>query len=92
MRILKNKNYKLFIGLMIGILIPIISVWAVNKYRAEDVFYDNTFYASVGGITTQELNRIEYHFLTLIDFSLFINDSVFLRYYSNLISVIELDV
>ena len=41
MRILKNKNYKLFIGLMIGILIPIISVWAVNKYRAEDVFYDN---------------------------------------------------
>ena len=41
MRILKNKNYKLFIGLMIGILIPIISVWAVNKYSAEDVFYDN---------------------------------------------------
>ena len=41
MRILKNKNYKLFIGLMIGILIPIISVWAVNKYSAEDVFYNN---------------------------------------------------
>ena len=41
MQILKNKNYKLFIGLMIGILIPIISVWAVNKYSAEDVFYDN---------------------------------------------------
>ena len=41
MQILKNKNYKLFIGLMIGILIPIISVWAVNKYRAEDVFYNN---------------------------------------------------
>ena len=37
----KHKNYKIFIGLMIGILIPIISVWAVNKYRAEDVFYDN---------------------------------------------------
>ncbi len=37
----KHKNYKIFIGLMIGILIPIISVWAVNKYSAEDVFYNN---------------------------------------------------
>ena len=58
----------------------------------EDNFFDNHFYAKVGGLTTKELNDIEYHFLTLINFSLLIDDSVYLRYYSTLINVIEIDV
>ena len=58
----------------------------------EDNFFDNHFYSKVGGLATKELNDIEYHFLTLINFSLHIEDSVYLRYYSNLINVIEMDV
>lgn len=58
----------------------------------EDNFFDNHFYAKVGGLSTKELNEIEYHFLTLINFSLVVNENVYLRYYRNLVSVTEMDV
>ena len=37
------------------------------KYN-EDEFYDNKFYAKVGGLSLNEMNNLEINYLSLIDF------------------------
>ena len=37
------------------------------KYN-EDEYYDNKFYAKVGGLTLKEMNNLEINYLSLIDF------------------------
>ena len=39
----------------------------------DDLFYNNAFYAKLGGITTNELNSLEIELLKLINFSLSVN-------------------
>jgi hypothetical protein len=39
----------------------------------DDLFYNNAFYAKLGGITTNELNSLEIEMLKLINFSLSVN-------------------
>lgn len=39
----------------------------------DDLFYNNTFYAKLGGITTNELNSLEIEMLRLTNFSLSVN-------------------
>ncbi len=60
------------------------------KYN-EDDYYSNEFYAKVGGIRMTEMNKLEYEFLSLIDFNLFVNEDVFNKYNSYLISAHEND-
>lgn len=43
-------------------------------------FFNNAYYAKVGGITRAELNRLEIKFLFGIDFQLYVNISTFKRY------------
>mmetsp|Transcript_33001 Transcript_33001/g.71253 ORF Transcript_33001/g.71253 Transcript_33001/m.71253 type:complete len:238 (+) Transcript_33001:104-817(+) len=43
----------------------------------DDVYYQQGFYASIGGITTQELNFLEREFLYLLDYKLFISTEDF---------------
>ena len=62
--------HKLILG---GLLIAI-------KYN-EDDYFSNTFYSKVGGVTQKEINNLEYEFLTLIDFNLYVSDELFIRYY-----------
>ena len=50
------------------------------KYN-EDDYFSNKFYAKVGGVTKEELDKLEYEFLSLIDFSLFVDEDLFSRYY-----------
>ena len=50
------------------------------KYN-EDDYFSNKFYAKVGGVTKEELDKLEYEFLSLIDFSLFIDGDLFSKYY-----------
>ncbi len=38
----------------------------------EDKIYKNEYYSSIAGISLKELNLIEYHFLTILDFQIFI--------------------
>ena len=49
------------------------------KYN-EDNFYDNKFYAEIAGIMINELNSIEYNFIKLCDFKMFISDDLFNKY------------
>ena len=56
------------------------------KYN-EDNFYDNKYYAEIAGVKLNELNLIEYNFILLCDFQMFISDEIFKQYYTYLISL-----
>ena len=59
------------------------------KYN-EDIFYDNNYYAQVAGVRTKELNMIEYTFLELIEFNLFILEEDYFKYKNYLDSCIDI--
>ena len=67
--------YKLILGAMIVAI----------KYN-EDRFYSTKLYAKLGGVSTFELNVLEFEFLTLINFSLFVEEDLFNKYNEYLIS------
>jgi hypothetical protein len=76
---LTYKNiYKLILSAMIVAI----------KYN-EDLFYSSTIYAKLGGLSVQELNYLEFHFLILIKFSLFIESDLFEKYKNNLLSLLD---
>ena len=58
------------------------------KYN-EDEFYDNKFYAKVGGLSLIEMKNLEINYLSLIDFKLYISEKVFDTYFENLIEAME---
>lgn len=60
------------------------------KYN-EDNFYSSEVYAKLGGLSVSELNYLEFQFLILIKFSLFIEKDLFDKYYYNLLSFQEED-
>ena len=49
------------------------------KYN-EDSYYDNKFYSEIAGVKLKELKMIEYTFLELSDFNVFINDIEYEQY------------
>ena len=59
------------------------------KYN-EDDYFDNTFYAKVGGVSRKEIDKLEYEFLSLIDFNLYVSEEVFDKY-NNYIKSVEFD-
>ena len=56
------------------------SMLVAIKYN-EDDYYSNSFYAKVGGVTKSEIDVLEYEFLVLIEFNLYVSDDLFLKYY-----------
>ena len=60
------------------------------KYN-EDNFFSSEVYAKLGGLSVPELNYLEFQFLILIKFSLFIEKDLFDKYYYNLLSFQEED-
>ncbi|KAJ8763602.1 hypothetical protein K2173_003074 [Erythroxylum novogranatense] len=57
----------------------ITSVMLAAKFN-DDAFFNNAYYATVGGITTTELNRLEMKFLFTLDFGLQVNLNTFGTY------------
>ena len=53
------------------------------KYN-EDFFYDNKYYSEIAGVKIKELKLIEYNFLVLVDFNLFVKNEVYENYCENL--------
>lgn len=51
------------------------------KYN-EDFYFNNEYFAKVGGVTLAELNTLEYHSFQLIDHNLFISDDIYDKYLS----------
>ncbi|KAG8653868.1 cyclin-P3-1 [Manihot esculenta] len=61
----------------------ITSVMVAAKF-IDDAFFNNAYYAKVGGVSTAELNRLERKFLFSVDFRLHVNVNTFGRYCSQL--------
>ncbi len=55
------------------------------KYN-EDEIYSQKFYAKIGGVTLAEICNLEYSFLSLINYNLFVNDNLFNKYNDNILS------
>jgi len=49
------------------------------KYN-EDVYYNNEYYAKIGGVPLDEINKLEYKSFELIEQNLFISDDIFEKY------------
>ncbi|XP_050237613.1 cyclin-P3-1 [Mercurialis annua] len=64
----------------------ITSVTVAAKF-IDDAFFNNAYYAKVGGVSTEELNKLEMKFLFSIDFRLQVNVNTFGRYCSQLENV-----
>ncbi|KAG5514444.1 hypothetical protein RHGRI_035757 [Rhododendron griersonianum] len=54
----------------------ITSVMVAAKF-IDDAYFNNTYYARVGGVSTQELNRLEMKFLFGLDFRLHVSVEAF---------------
>ena len=50
----------------------------------DDYFYNNAFYAKLGGVAPMEMNSLELEFLQLLNFSLFVSPEVYLKYHAEL--------
>ncbi|XP_054803638.1 cyclin-P3-1-like [Prosopis cineraria] len=61
----------------------ITSIMIAAKFM-DDAFFNNAYYAKVGGVSTSELNRLEMNFLFNVDFRLQVNVETFGRYCSHL--------
>ncbi|KAF2303510.1 hypothetical protein GH714_018882 [Hevea brasiliensis] len=57
----------------------ITTIMVASKY-VEDMNYRNSYFARVGGLTTDELNKLELEFLFLMGFKMHVNLSVFESY------------
>ena len=58
------------------------------KYN-EDEIYKNEFYSQIAGISLEELNKIEYEFVSLLDFNLYIQPNMFNFYKELLVNNID---
>ena len=85
-RISNLKNFRLtYKNIYKLILSAMIVAIKYNEY----LFYSSSIYAKLGGLSVQELNYLEFHFLILIKFSLFIETDLFEKYKNNLLSLLD---
>jgi len=63
--------------------VVITSVLIAAKFL-DDLFYNNAFYARLGGISTGEMNTLELEFLHFIGFSLNVSPDVYAKYQAEL--------
>ncbi|KAE8681588.1 Cyclin-U4-1 [Hibiscus syriacus] len=59
------------------------SVMVAAKF-IDDLYFNNAYYAHVGGVSTAELNKLEMEFLFSLDFRLQVSITTFQRYCSQL--------
>ena len=64
----------------------ILSAMIVSIKVNEDDIYTNSFYAKVGGVSLQEVNKLEEEFLKLIKFRLWTDFSVYYKYKHHLVN------
>ena len=55
------------------------------KYN-EDIFYGNNYYSEIAGVKIKGLNSIEYNFILLCNYQMFVSDETFKQYNDYLIS------
>ena len=49
------------------------------KYN-EDSFFDNQYYSEIAGVKIKELKLLEYTFISMVEFKLFVSDEIYEKY------------
>ena len=55
----------------------------------EDDYYSISYYAKLGGVSKKEAINLEYEFMNLMDFQLFVNQELYEKYYKYLFRLQE---
>ena len=55
------------------------SVLISIKYN-EDSFYENNYYADIAGVKLKELKLLEYTFISMVDFKLYVSNEIYEKY------------
>lgn len=63
-------------------IILISFIVAIKFY--EDEYYSLNYYSKLGGVSKKEIINLEYKFLVLLDFNLYVKDDLFNKYNQNL--------
>ena len=61
------------------------SLVVASKYN-EDEYYPHNYYAKIGGVSQGEIFILEYNFLSLINFKLYVTEELFCKYNDYLLS------
>ena len=78
----KKKKFKItFFNIYKFILVSLVIAVKFN----EDEFYSSEFYSKFGGDKKREINSLEYEFISMIHFNLFIQEDLFLKYHDLLL-------
>lgn len=64
----------------------ILTAVLISSKFHDDIFYNNAFYAKLGGISAPEMNILEIEFLKMINFSLFVDSVAYEKYYTDLVN------
>ena len=59
------------------------SIMTTVKFH-DDFYFNNAFYSKIGGVGLREMNHLEIDFLELIQFELYIDSRVYVRFYDEL--------
>eukprot|EP01068_Selenidium_serpulae_P002663 Selendium_serpulae@DN2603_c0_g1_i1.p1 len=78
-RIVKVHKEKFSVSILNIHRLLITSVMLAAKFF-DDVYYSNSFYARVGGVKNREINILETHFLSLINYQLFVSPQEYDQY------------
>ena len=70
---LKLYNGPLFINQYTIHRIVIVGILIATKYQ-DDIFYNNKFYARIGGVSVREINKLEIEFLSRVRFDLYVGE------------------
>jgi len=65
--------------------VVITSVMLAAKYF-DDHYYNNAYYAKIGGVPCTEMNSLELEFLFLINFTLYVQPESYKKYHAELCS------
>lgn len=59
----------------------LISIMVFSKFY-DDRYHTNKYWASIGGISLNELNKLEIEYLNLLDYNININTEIYYNYYN----------
>ena len=78
-----NTEFESHYDISCSNIFSILSLMLAAKFF-DDYFYNNAFYAKLGGVAPMEMNSLELEFLQLLNFSLFVSPEVYLKYHAEL--------
>jgi hypothetical protein len=82
-RLIQNSNFRLS---ELNVHRVIITAILLAAKFFDDAYYNNAYYAKVGGVLVSEMNGLEVEFLFRINFSLHVKPDVFAKYQEELVS------